>query len=151
MHWGNSLVLPQVLTEHLRRGREEYKRHPPSDQRKALGKHWDSDEQGRAVPSLYSTETPSSGKITTRGEDREILSKASWSGLPTAWAFSWGRVTLNYQCLCCGLSVKQQHFHWSAQEMRTGVWASSFFWLSAKLLGPLKQDKHKWHHLDFSF
>lgn len=30
--------------------------------------------------------------------------------------------------------------HWSAQEMRTGVWASSFFWLGAKLLWPLKQD-----------
>lgn len=34
-------------------------------------------------------------------------------------------------------------FHWSAQEMRTGVWASSFFWLSAKPLWPLKQTGHE--------
>jgi len=30
--------------------------------------------------------------------------------------------------------------HWSAQEMRTGVWASSFFWLWAKPLWPLKRN-----------
>lgn len=30
--------------------------------------------------------------------------------------------------------------HWSAQEMRTGVWASSFFWVSTKPRWPLKQE-----------
>lgn len=30
--------------------------------------------------------------------------------------------------------------HWSAQEIRTGVWPSSFFWASANPRWPLKQD-----------
>lgn len=45
---------------------------------------------------------------------------------------------LNLQCPCCGFSAAE--VHWSAQEMRTGVWARSFFWVSAKPLWPLKED-----------
>lgn len=87
--------------------------------RKVSGKkHGDSEERGEEEGPFF---------LDQKAESKKDLPRALWSGIP------WRGVTIEKK--------SNRRFHWSAQEMRTEVWPSSFFWVSGKLRWPLKCDE----------
>lgn len=114
----------------------------PQTKRRFKGKHWDNEE--------VEEEEEEEEKVSFSFE--EIYHKAEGGICPKL---------LDQVFIQCGATTEEswdpmqtfvlwllrtaEEFHWSAQEMRTGVWESSLFWLSAKPLWPLKQDsKRDW-------
>ena len=122
MHWGQLGSSTGPNNRATKWGERSSERHPCSHQRKVSRQHWDGKGAGRRRGSLFSAIKLSLNKFTTGGN--WSLSKASQSSAPSVRGYHLGE--------------KSSKVHWSAQEMRTGVWASSFFWVSAKPLWPLK-------------
>lgn len=96
--------------------------------RKVSGKnrkknHRDSKEQ---VEEEQEEEEEGPFFLDQEAESEKDVPRALWSGVP------WRGVATEKK--------SNRRFHWSAQEMRTGVWASSFFWVSGKLRWPLEGD-----------
>lgn len=131
MHWGTVRFPPRVLTEHLKWWEEVRKascftpkgRFQEKNKKQNMGtvrsreKRRRKGRRRRRVLFFLDREAESNKDLPT----------AFWSGIP------WRGVTTEKR--------SNRIFHWSAQEMRTGVWPSSFFWVSGKLRWPLKGDE----------
>lgn len=112
---GSSLVLPPAPAEHPSRG---VKGIPLGIPDHAKGRFWENTEiaskrRRRRTGSLSSAAKPFANKGSEESADGAPVQRGG--GRPP-------------------------ELHWSAQEMRTGVWPSSFFGASANPRWPLKPD-----------